>query len=200
MSATAWIGASQVTRSACGSRRGSVSSVSAGSSIQASGKASSTRRYRAGSGGLSTTVPEYCPLRSIESTQPSSRSSSKIAVRPVRAGVELEAQRGVDREERAESRRGRRVAEAPGGDERDGSGRASDDVAERASRLTEREIERCALERPAAVVLVVVAIRAPRGTARPSRGGARSCPASTPRREAGPHRVPAGPPGGRRRT
>ena len=42
-------------------------------------------------------------------------------VRPVRAGVELEAQRGVDRQEGAEPRRGRRVAEAPGGDERDGS-------------------------------------------------------------------------------
>jgi hypothetical protein len=66
----------------------------------------------------------------------------------------------VDRQERAESRGGRRVAEATGGDERDGSGRASDDVAERASRLTEREIERGALERPAAVVLEVVAVGA----------------------------------------
>ena len=72
MSATAWMGASHVIRAACGSRIGIVSSVSAGSSIQASGNASTTRRYSAGSGGLSTTVPVYWPLRSIESTHPSS--------------------------------------------------------------------------------------------------------------------------------
>ena len=39
MSATEWIGASQVTRSASGSRIGLVSSVTSGSSSQASGKA-----------------------------------------------------------------------------------------------------------------------------------------------------------------
>src|SRR5438045_8696150 len=38
MSAIEWIGASQVMRSRCGASTGSVSSVSAGSSIHASGK------------------------------------------------------------------------------------------------------------------------------------------------------------------
>ena len=40
MSAIEWIGASQVTRSRTGSRIGRVSSVTSGSSSQASGKAS----------------------------------------------------------------------------------------------------------------------------------------------------------------
>ena len=40
MSAIEWIGASQVTRSATGSRIGLVSSFTSGSSSQASGKAS----------------------------------------------------------------------------------------------------------------------------------------------------------------
>ena len=44
MSATPWMGASQVMRSRWGRRIASVSSVSFGSSIQASGKASTTRR------------------------------------------------------------------------------------------------------------------------------------------------------------
>ena len=57
MSATEWIGASQVMRSRWGSRMASVSGVSSGSSIQASGKPSATARYMAGSAGLSTTVP-----------------------------------------------------------------------------------------------------------------------------------------------
>ena len=39
MSAIEWIGASQVSRSRTGSRIGRVSSVTSGSSIQASGKA-----------------------------------------------------------------------------------------------------------------------------------------------------------------
>ena len=43
MPATEWIGASQVTRSACGSSTAFVSAVIAGSSIQALGKASATR-------------------------------------------------------------------------------------------------------------------------------------------------------------
>ena len=44
MSATEWIGASQVTRERCARRTSSVSGVSFGSSIQASGNASTTRR------------------------------------------------------------------------------------------------------------------------------------------------------------
>ena len=44
MSPIEWIGASQVIRSRCGSRTGSVSGVSAGSSIHARGNASTTRR------------------------------------------------------------------------------------------------------------------------------------------------------------
>ena len=79
MSATEWIGASHVMRSATPSRIGIVSSVSAGSSTQASANSSRMRRLSATSGGLSTTVPLYCPLRSIESTHPSSRSSVKIS-------------------------------------------------------------------------------------------------------------------------
>ena len=44
MSSTEWIGASQVTRSRCGSSTGVVSSVSAGSSSHASGSPSATLR------------------------------------------------------------------------------------------------------------------------------------------------------------
>ncbi len=80
-------------------------------------------------------------------------------VGPVGPGVELEAERGVDRKERTESLRGWWVAEPAGGDEGHGPGRASDDLAERPARLAQREVERGALERPAAVVLVVVAVR-----------------------------------------
>ena len=50
MSATEWMGASQVIRSWYGSSTGSVSGVSAGSSIHASGKPSATSRYSRGSG------------------------------------------------------------------------------------------------------------------------------------------------------
>ena len=62
--------ASQVTRSRCGSSTGSVSSV-VGILDQACGSPSATRRYRAASAGVSTVVPRYWPLRSIESTAPS---------------------------------------------------------------------------------------------------------------------------------
>ena len=44
MSAIEWIGASQEKRSRCAASTASVSAVSAGSSIQASGNASATRR------------------------------------------------------------------------------------------------------------------------------------------------------------
>ena len=130
MSATAWIGASHVTRSATPSRIGIVSSVSAGPRSRPRGTPRAHGDTAPRSGGLSTTVPLYCPLRSIESTQPSSRSSSKIASVQSGRASSLKRRVGVDRQEGSESRRRRRVAEAPGGDERHGSGRASDDVAE----------------------------------------------------------------------
>ena len=56
--ATEWIGASHEMRSRWAASTASVSGVSAGSSIQASGNASATRRYSAGSAGWSTIEPE----------------------------------------------------------------------------------------------------------------------------------------------
>ncbi len=75
MSATEWIGASHVIRSWWAARIGSVSSVSLGSSIHASGNASTMRSYSAGSAGLSTIVPSYWPFKSTESTAPSATSA-----------------------------------------------------------------------------------------------------------------------------
>ena len=76
MSSTEWTIASQVTRSTCGSSTASVSGVRPGSSSHAWGSPSATRRYRSASGGASTVVPRYCPLKSTESTAPVTASSS----------------------------------------------------------------------------------------------------------------------------
>ena len=94
MSATEWIGASQVTRSATGSRIGLVSSLTSGSSSQASGNASISLRYSSGSVSTSTGVPLYWPFRSSESTAPVSTSCGDQLVGPVVGRVELEAEVG----------------------------------------------------------------------------------------------------------
>ncbi len=57
MSAIEWIGASQVIRSLTGSRIDRVSSLTSGSSSQASGKASISFEYSTGSVSTSTGVP-----------------------------------------------------------------------------------------------------------------------------------------------
>ena len=98
MSSTEWMIASQVTRSRCGSRTSVVSSVSAGSSSHASGSPSATRRYIAGSAGVSTTVPRYWPLKSTESTAPVAASSAMSSSVQSGVGVELEAQARIERE------------------------------------------------------------------------------------------------------
>jgi len=79
-------------------------------------------------------------------------------VRPVGPCVELEAQRGVEAEEGAEPFRRGWVAEPSGRDERDGLRLTAHRTAERDARLAQREIERGALERPAAVVDVHLAL------------------------------------------
>src|SRR5439155_11785974 len=69
-----------------------------------------------------------------------------------RARVELEAKRGIQVEPGADAVRRRRVAEAHRHDERDRMWLGGDGLTERAPALPQSEIERCALERPAAVV------------------------------------------------
>src|SRR6266540_1705490 len=66
--------------------------------------------------------------------------------------VELEPQAWVEVEPRTNLVDGLRIGEALRGDERDGAGRAPDCLGERLARLAQCEIERRALEGPAAVV------------------------------------------------
>ena len=80
-------------------------------------------------------------------------------VRPVGAGIELEAKAGVELEKGAEPRRVRWIAEPARCDEGHRSRIAADGGAERAAGLPEREVERSALERPAPVVDVRVYLR-----------------------------------------
>ena len=88
-SSTEWIGASQVTRSRCGSRIGRVSSLMSGSSSQASGKASTSLAYSSGSVSTSTGVPLYWPFRSSESTAPLAASSAISSSDQVLVGSSL---------------------------------------------------------------------------------------------------------------
>src|SRR5205085_12440741 len=78
MSAIEWMLASHVMRSRWGSSSSSISGMSLGSSNQASGNASTTRSYSSGSAGTSTTVPEYRPLKSSESTAPVATSPAMM--------------------------------------------------------------------------------------------------------------------------
>ena len=80
-------------------------------------------------------------------------------LRPVRGRVELEAQRGVELEPSPQPPGCRRLTESHRDDERQRLRVDPDDLTETETRLTEREIERGALEGPAAVVEVGVLLR-----------------------------------------
>ena len=120
-------------------------------------------------------------------------------VRPVRPGVELEPQAGIEGEERAEPRGRGRVAEPARGHEGHGPRLPPDGLAERSSGLAEGEVERGALERPAPVVDVHVALGRAARRAAASRDGARASRSSTRPPAGARGRAPAGPPAPRRR-
>src|SRR5206468_11044684 len=98
-------------------------------------------------------------------------------VGPVRVRVELEAEVGIQAQPRVDALRRRRLTETHRDNERDRLVRAPDRLAERGSRLTEREVERGAPERPPAVVQVDQALgqrveeRLCRGGSEERRGG-----------------------------
>ena len=156
MSATEWIGASHVTRSACGSRIGPRLVGQRGILEPRVGKPVDDppveRRVRRvvddGAGVLALEVDRVDAAQLDELA----RSSSS----PVGRASSLNCRPGVVLEDRADALRRGRIAKSTRDDERDRARLAAHGVPERHALLPQREVERGALERPAAVVEVGV--------------------------------------------
>ncbi len=156
MSWTEWMIASHVTRSACGSRsdprlRRERGVLDPGVGEVLDHPSVELRVGRVVHDGAAVLALEVDRVDAAELLQ-----LREDRVRPVRTGVELEAKFRVAREKGLDPCRRRRISEPAGGDEPDRSRVTSDDVAEGAARLTEREVEGGTLERPAPVVDVRV--------------------------------------------
>src|SRR4051812_24440063 len=111
MSAMPWISASQVTRSCTGSMTGEVSSVSAGSSIHASGKWRTQRSYSTRAGAEANPRALVEPLQVDRLDRARVDQLEEQLLRPVRRRVELETQRRVALEPAHERLRRGRIAE-----------------------------------------------------------------------------------------
>ena len=164
MSAIEWIGASQVTRSATGSRSGRVSSLTSGSSSQASGKASISFAYSSGSVSTSTggAFVEALQVERVDRAGLDQRRDQLVV--PVVGRVELEAQGRVDGEAGQQRLdRGALVVaeagEAHRGDEVERARLAAEGGGEAGARLAQRQVERRRLEGPAPVAAGDVALR-----------------------------------------
>ena len=153
MSSIEWIGASHVMRAACGSRIGLVSSVTRGSSIQASGKRLDDAPVELRVRRLVDDGALVLALEIDRVDRPGRGQLGDELVRPVAGRVELEAERRVEVEPALDLVGRRRIDQAPRGHEGDGARLALDGIGERAARLAQREVERGALERPATVVV-----------------------------------------------
>ena len=157
MSSTEWIGASQVTRSATGSRIGLVSSFTSGSSSQASGNASISFAVELGVG---LDVDRGALVLALQVERVDGARLDQLPdqlVGPVVGRVELEAQGRVDLEPLADRLdRGDLVGSGRRQPHRDDEGDrprlAPEHLVQRLARLAQRQVERGALERPAAVV------------------------------------------------
>ena len=152
MSPTEWIGASQVMRSRWGSSAASASGVGQVGILEPG------LRERLGDpaveAGVGVDVDRRALVGALEVDRGDRAGVDELLdqlVRPVRRAVELEAQPRVGLEPAADGLEARRAAEPQGDDERDRARLALEHVGERAAGLAEREVERGALDRPAAV-------------------------------------------------
>ncbi len=164
MSSTEWIGASQVIRSRCGSRIGRVSSLTSGSSSQASGNASTSFAY---SSGIGADVDRRVLVVALQVERVDRAGLGELldqGVAPGVGGVELEARAGVALEHAQHALGGLRLvaverAEPHRHDVGERPQLAPEVLPERRAGLAQREVERGGLERPAPVAARHVAHR-----------------------------------------
>ena len=159
MSSVEWIGASQVIRSLNGS------SASRASAVSRSGSSSQASRERLGDPAVEDRVGLGVDHRALVGALEVDRVNGAgldqaldQGVVPVGRGVELEAQVRVVREPAGDRGDRRRIAHPRRDDEGDRAELAADHVGQRGARLAQREVERRALERPAAVEAVDLAV------------------------------------------